>query len=63
MRAIFVDTGAWAALTAEDDAHHKEARHIYPSLLQGYRKLVTTNLVEAFAFAQHFRVAGFQLVP
>lgn len=58
MRAIFVDTGAWAALTAEDDAHHEEARHIYPSLLQGYRKLVTTNLVVAETYILLRKAAG-----
>lgn len=50
MESIFVDTGAWFALADEDDAHHKDAASIFPSLLQSYKELVTSNLVVAESY-------------
>ena len=50
MESIFVDTGAWFALADEDDAHHKDAALIFPSLLQSYKELVTSNLVVAESY-------------
>lgn len=44
---IFVDTGAWVALADADDAHHRKAAAVYPSLLSSSRKLITTNLIIA----------------
>lgn len=58
MREIFVDTGAWVALTVQDDLHHQEARRIYPGLLTTYRKLVTTNLVVAETYVLLRKAAG-----
>jgi uncharacterized protein len=42
---VFVDTGAWFAIQAKDDAHHREARQTLPAVLQASRVLVTSNLV------------------
>lgn len=42
---VFVDTGAWFAIQAQDDAHHVEARQALPVILQASRSLVTSNLV------------------
>ncbi|MBI1743479.1 type II toxin-antitoxin system VapC family toxin [Candidatus Acetothermia bacterium] len=57
-RELFVDTGAWLALTAEDDAFHEDARQIYPNLLRRYRRLITTNLVVAETYILLRRAAG-----
>jgi len=50
-RDIFVDAGAWIALADADDQHHEQAAEVYPDLLRQYRRLVTTNLVVAEAYA------------
>lgn len=42
---IFVDTSAWVALADRDDANHKKAARIYPSLLSGRGRMVTSNFV------------------
>src|SRR3990172_4376995 len=47
---IFVDTGAWVAFADKDDAHHKDAFSIFPTLLKSSRALVTSNLVVAEAY-------------
>jgi predicted nucleic acid-binding protein len=47
---IFVDTGAWLALADEDDAHHKDAAAIFPSLLKTSNGLTTSNLVIAESY-------------
>ena len=47
---IFVDTGAWVALADKDDAHHKDAVSVFPTLLKTSRTLVTSNLVVAEAY-------------
>lgn len=47
---IFVDTSAWLALADKDDAHHRKAAFIFPSLLKNYRSLITSNLVIAEAY-------------
>lgn len=44
-RTVFVDTGAWFALADRSDQYHDQAIGVYPELLKGYQKLVTTNLV------------------
>lgn len=44
---IFVDTSAWVALADKDDAYHKRAAAIYPSLLKTQRNLITSNLIIA----------------
>jgi predicted nucleic acid-binding protein len=45
IRDVFVDTGAWFAIQAQDDAHHREARQTLPVVLRVSRALVTSNLV------------------
>jgi len=55
---LFVDTGAWVALTVEDDAHHKKARQAYPIELRKRRKLITTNFVIAETYTLLRRAAG-----
>lgn len=42
---VFVDTGAWFAIQAQDDAHHREARQTLHAVLRASRALVTSNLV------------------
>lgn len=42
---IFVDTSAWVALADTDDANDKKTAGVYPSLLSGYRSMVTSNFV------------------
>ena len=44
---VFVDTGAWVALADKDDAHHKDAISVFPTLLKTSRALLTSNLVVA----------------
>jgi len=44
---VFVDTGAWVALADKDDANHKKAVAIYPSLLKNQKGFITSNLVIA----------------
>ncbi len=44
---IFVDASAWIALADKDDAHHRKASSVYPSLLKIHKSLVTNNLVIA----------------
>jgi predicted nucleic acid-binding protein len=46
-KSVFVDTGAWYALTDISDRRHRKAIDIYPKLLKSYQQLVTTNLVIA----------------
>lgn len=55
---IFVDTGAWVALADEDDAHHRSAASIFPSLLKQYSGLITSNLVIAEAYVLILRELG-----
>jgi predicted nucleic acid-binding protein len=47
---IFVDTSAWVALADKDDAYHKKAAAVYPSLLKTQRNLITSNFVIAEAY-------------
>ncbi len=42
---IFVDTGAWIALTDRADQYHREATAIYARLKQQRERLVTTDYV------------------
>jgi predicted nucleic acid-binding protein len=42
---VFVDTGAWFATQAMDDAHYAEACETLPTILEAARTLVTSNLV------------------
>ncbi|MBI5179795.1 MAG: PIN domain-containing protein [Nitrospirae bacterium] len=47
---IFIDTSAWFALADKDDAYHKKAASIYPSLLKSHTSLVTSNLIIAESY-------------
>jgi len=47
---IFVDTSAWVALTDRDDAHHRRAASVFPSLLETAAVLITSNLVVAESY-------------
>lgn len=42
---IFVDTGAWIALSDKSDQYHRDALSIYAGLSQGGEFLMTTNYV------------------
>ncbi len=44
---VFVDTSAWMALADKDDANHKKAAAVYPSLLKIQKGLITSNLIIA----------------
>ncbi len=48
---LFVDAGAWVAITDTRDNYHSVAIGIYPELLRTYRHLVTTNLVVSEVYA------------
>ncbi len=45
IRRIFVDTGAWFAIQATDDAHHQRAARTLMALTREDCTLVTSNLV------------------
>jgi predicted nucleic acid-binding protein len=57
---IFVDTGAWIAISDQRDQHYAIAVRLYPRLLEQYRTLVTTNLVIAEAYVMIRRAGGHQ---
>jgi uncharacterized protein len=59
-REIFVDAGAWIALSDRADQHHQAAVEIYRGLLNGPSRLVTTNLVVAEAQITIRRALGHQ---
>jgi predicted nucleic acid-binding protein len=42
---VFVDTGAWFAVQATDDAHHDAARMALPKIVETSKSLVTSNLI------------------
>ena len=42
---IFVDTGAWIALTDESDQYHIESIHIYKKLKEQNEKFITTDYI------------------
>ncbi len=55
---IFVDTSAWIAVAISDDANHKLAINIYPSLLKKYRALYTSNLIIAECYILILKTLG-----
>lgn len=52
--AVFVDTGAWIAVTVAGDPHHEEAASIWAGLLErGAKPVVSIPVaVETFAYLQ-----------
>lgn len=44
---VFVDTGAWHAVSVPGDNHHQQAVLFYRALLEKNTRLLTTNLVVA----------------
>lgn len=57
-RQIFVDAGAWIAVTVTGDSHHQSAVRYYEQLLREGDSLVTTNLVVAEAYVGILRYGG-----
>ena len=58
-REIFVDTGAWLALTDASDRFHREASTAYPTALKAGNRLVTTNVVIAETYNLLRRRVGY----
>ena len=56
---VFVDAGAWIALSDRRDTHHAEAVAIQRRLLREHARLVTTNLVLGEAHIAIRRLGGF----
>jgi len=56
---IFVDSGAWIAISDKRDQYHAIAKQRYAKVIQTYRLLVTTNLVVAEAYVLIRRHGGF----
>jgi predicted nucleic acid-binding protein len=56
--SIFVDAGAWIAISNEKDQYHRAAMETYRRLLTRGSDLVTTNLVVAEAYVLVRRGAG-----
>lgn len=51
-QALFVDTGAWVAVTDSSDQFHRRAAPFYRDAFNIYQRLVTTDLVLA-KYADH----------
>lgn len=49
-REVFIDAGAWIAVTSRSDQYHALATEVYRRLLREKWTLVTTNLVTAEAY-------------
>ncbi|MEA1977094.1 MAG: PIN domain-containing protein [Chloroflexota bacterium] len=57
-REVFVDAGAWIAITDARDKYHKAASELYKRLIDDQINLVTTNLVVAEAYIIIRRTGG-----
>ncbi len=57
---VFVDSGAWIALSIDHDAHHGAAISEYHRLVDHPVLLVTTNLVIGESYALIHRFGGHQ---
>jgi predicted nucleic acid-binding protein len=55
---VFVDTGAWIAISDHRDKFHESATSYYRQLIQEHRSLVTTNLVIAESYIIIRRTGG-----
>jgi len=51
VKALFVDTSAWVAVTDSSDQFHAPAAAFYRQAFAGYDRLVTTSLVLAETYA------------
>jgi predicted nucleic acid-binding protein len=60
-REVFVDAGAWIAISDTRDKYHKAATKLYRCLLEERRILVTTNLVIAEACIIIRRMGGHRI--
>lgn len=60
-REIFIDTGAWFALSDGRDQYHKRALQCYRALREQRQQLITTNLVIGEAFVLIRRAGGTQV--
>jgi uncharacterized protein len=49
-KTLFVDSGAWYALTDRSDRHHRQAIEFYRQIFKDFQQLITTNLVFAETF-------------
>lgn len=59
-REVYVDAGAWIAITDTRDKYHKAGSDLYKRLLTERRILVTTNLVVAEAYIIIRRTGGYE---
>ncbi len=57
---VFVDAGAWIAISDADDRYHAIATEFYLHALHHYQALITTNLVMAEAYVMIRRASGHQ---
>ena len=57
---VFVDTGAWFAVQATDDAHHAAAQAAFHSLVETGGLLVTSNLVVGETYTLLRTVKGYR---
>ncbi len=57
-REVFMDAGAWIAITDARDKYHKAAIELYTHLIEEHINLVTTNLVLAEAYIIIRRTGG-----
>lgn len=55
---VFVDSGAWIALSIEPDTHHERASRLFRQLTSEPRLMVTTNLIVAEAYEAIRRIGG-----
>ncbi|MEW6108661.1 MAG: PIN domain-containing protein [Nitrospirota bacterium] len=55
---IFVDAGAWIAITDRNDQHYKEAGRLYTKLILGREQLVTSDLVLVETYNLLLRTIG-----
>lgn len=57
-REVFVDAGAWIAITDTRDKYHEAASELYKHLIEEQINMVTTNLVVAEAYIIIRRTGG-----
>lgn len=55
---VFVDSGAWVAISIERDAHHEAARAAYWNFVSRPTRFITTNLIVAESYTLIHRFGG-----